>query len=270
MAACLWARGAVLCHALHRLPCPSSCHVVSWRTMTLVRRIGSQAAIYGLGYGFSRILGFALLPLYTRNLSAAEYGVLSILTVTSQVAAILSQVGMGAAMFREVIYQETDRRTVESTAVLFLAGMSALVLLITWILSPWLSQALWETGEYTWLLQLTFLGAAFSFLESVFLARLRIEMRSVLYTTLAVARFLVSVGLTVLFLIVLKRGLLGLVESTAIVAALFGVVYLAILWRNLSFTFSFPVLRRLMRFGAPLLPANAASTVTASSDRYFV
>ena len=97
--------------------------------MTLIRRIGGQAAIYGLGYGFSRILGFALLPVYTRHLSSAEYGVLSILVVTGQIAMILSEVGLGAAMFREVIYRETDRRTVESTTALFPAMMDRMTVL---------------------------------------------------------------------------------------------------------------------------------------------
>jgi len=238
--------------------------------MGLLKRFGGQTAIYGLGYGLTRLLQFAFLPLYTRYLTPAEYGVLALLLVTGQIAAVFSQVGMGAAMFREIIYVETDRRTVESTTLLFLTTVSLAVGATAWSVSPWLSNLMFEGADFTTLLRWTFATSAVGIVEAVLLARLRIEQRPVLYSLLALARFVVGAVMVVVFLVILKRGLTGLVEATAITAGLFALVYLGFLLKDFRLTFSMPVLRRMLRYGLPLVPASVFGFSMASSDRYFL
>ena len=90
-----------------------------------VRRLSSQAAVYGLGYGLTRVLQFVLLPLYTHVLQPSDFGVMALLLITGNIMTVLSQVGLGSALFREIIYLDTDRRTAESTAVLFLVTVAS-------------------------------------------------------------------------------------------------------------------------------------------------
>jgi O-antigen/teichoic acid export membrane protein len=238
--------------------------------MGLLKRFGGQTAIYGLGYGLTRLLQFAFLPLYTRYLTPAEYGVLALLLITGQIAAVISQVGMGAAMFREIIYVETDRHVVESTTLFFLTAVAGAVLAIGWTLSPWLSRLMFEHADYSTLLKLTFVTSALGIVEAVLLARLRIEGRPVTYSILALARFVGGAAIMVVFLVVLNRGLQGLVEATALTAALFALVYMGILLPGFRLTFSLAVLRRMLRFGLPLIPANVFGLSMASSDRYIL
>jgi O-antigen/teichoic acid export membrane protein len=238
--------------------------------MGLLKRFSGQTAIYGMGYGLTRLLQFAFLPLYTRYLSPTEYGVLALLLVTGQIATVLSQVGMGAAMFREIIYVETDRRLVESTTLLFLTTVSLAVLATAWSVSPWLSSLMFGQTDLTTLLRWTFATSAVGIVEAILLARLRIEQRPMLYSLLALARFVVGAVMVVVFLVVLDRGLTGLVEATAITAGLFALVYLSFLLKDFRLAFSVPVLRRMLRFGLPLVPAAVFGLSMATSDRYFL
>ena len=57
---------------------------------TSFRRLGRETLLYGLGFFLSRAVSFVMLPVYTRYLSTADYGVLQLLDMTTEVAAILT------------------------------------------------------------------------------------------------------------------------------------------------------------------------------------
>ena len=88
--------------------------------INIVKDLSKQSIIYGLGSVTTQALGFILLPIYTRHLPLADYGVLSLLMVTLNIAVVLIQVGLGSAIFREVVYQESEQNRVLSTTLFFL------------------------------------------------------------------------------------------------------------------------------------------------------
>ena len=47
--------------------------------MVYIKKIFYQSGIYGIGVFFSALAGFMLLPIYTRYLSVAEFGELSLI-----------------------------------------------------------------------------------------------------------------------------------------------------------------------------------------------
>ena len=50
--------------------------------MSVARSLGRHAAIYGAGVLLQRVAGFLMLPLYTRRLVKADYGLISIIDFT--------------------------------------------------------------------------------------------------------------------------------------------------------------------------------------------
>lgn len=238
--------------------------------LVAIRQIGKHSIIYGLGNILPKLLGFILLPIYTRYLTPADYGILSLLVVTSSIAYIIAQVGLGSALFREVIYQESDERKVQSTALYFLVGESALFFGALIFFSSKLSSLIFNSREHTHLLRLIFLAGLLNVFNIVIMARLRIRQQSALYSTLAVSRFLIGAILNIYFIVVLQRGVEGLITARLILAALFSAVYLAILIKDLRLTFATPILTRMLSFGVPLVPFGLARIVMTSSDRYFL
>ncbi len=84
-----------------------------------------HAAVYGLASMLTQAAGFVLLPLYTRYLSPADYGVLEILGRIAETAAtVLLFGGFRQALF--TFYQqasdEKERRRVVSAAFLLAAS----------------------------------------------------------------------------------------------------------------------------------------------------
>lgn len=235
-----------------------------------LKTLSKHSLIYGLGGGLNKLLAFLLLPIFTRYLTPADYGLFSLLLVTGGVAGIITQLGLGSALFREVIYFDTDERTATSTALYFLIGESLLIFGGLALFAGPLSQLIFGSTLQTETLRLVFYTGILRVAEIVFMARLRIKERAALYSAVSVARFLVGAGLSILYIVVLKQGVEGLIIAGLIQAGLFAGVYLVILLPGLRPVVSGPVLRSMLLFGAPMVPAGLADLIMTSSDRYFL
>jgi len=226
-----------------------------------IRLLGKHSFIYGLGSLLNNLLGFILIPIYTRYLVPSDYGILSLLIATSGIASMIAQLGLGTALFREVIYKESDEVTVESTAFYFLIGESSLFFGVLIIFSPQLSGLIFSSLDYAHLLRLIFLTCLLSMFNVIVMARLRIHEQSALFAMLSVASFLVGAVLNIYFIVILERGVEGLITAGLILAALSAVVCMVLFVRYLRLTFSISVLRNMLAFGVPLVPANLSSLV---------
>ena len=235
-----------------------------------IKTLSKQSVIYGLGGVLNKLLAFALLPVYTRYLTPEDYGILSLLLVTGSVAFIIAQLGLSSALFREVIYCESDEKVAASTALYFVIGESLVLFGVLAILSPKLSDLIFGSVAYARLLRLVFFTGLFQVIEILFMARLRIKERAALYSACSVARFLIGAGLNIYFIVVLRQGVAGLVMAGLIQAGLFAVIYLVLLIPDLRLVLSKPILRSMLLFGAPMVPAGLADMVMVSSDRYFL
>lgn len=235
-----------------------------------LKALTKHSVVYGFGSLLSRVLAFVLLPIYTRYLTPADYGILSLLSVTGSIVGVVAAFGFGPALFREVIYRETDESAVESTALYFLLGESALLFGVFILFSSQLSGLLFGGAQYAHLLRLVFFSGLVQILNVVVRAKLRIHEQSFIYALLSVTRFLVGAGLNIFFIVVLHRGVEGLITAGLIAAVVFAPVHLFLLFRNLRMVFSVSILRRMLAYGVPMVPALLSSMAMTSADRYFL
>jgi O-antigen/teichoic acid export membrane protein len=79
-----------------------------------------------------------------------------------------------------------------------------------------------------------------------------------------------GICLNLYFIVVLRRGVEGLIIAGLISAALFATLYLILLARDLRPALSLPILRRMLKFGIPLVPVGLSSLLLTMADRYFL
>lgn len=103
----------------------------------------SSSLLYGVGGGIQRLIGFVLLPLFTRYLSPAEYGVVSLLSAVSALLVPIFSLGMGASI--GVFYFGVDdaarRQNIINTAKWITYASAALILTLACIGIDWIAQA---------------------------------------------------------------------------------------------------------------------------------
>ena len=71
-----------------------------------VKSVGRHSLIYMLGPALSKIVGFVLIPVYTRFIAPDEFGVMSIVDVAMTLTMMLLSMGIGDSMAR-FYYAET-------------------------------------------------------------------------------------------------------------------------------------------------------------------
>ena len=118
----------------------------------------SHSAIYGIGAVVSRLVGFVMLPVYTRYLTAADYGILELITITNSVVGILISIGMAYAIIR-FYYNYDDieyRNIVISTSAILYVISALLAALILFNFLGYISYLVIGSKEYTGYFKIAF------------------------------------------------------------------------------------------------------------------
>ncbi|MBN1479532.1 oligosaccharide flippase family protein [candidate division KSB1 bacterium] len=237
----------------------------------VVKRLLKHSIVYAIATVLNRAVSIIMLPIYTRYLSKSEYGALELFLVTSSVIMFVLQLGMGSALFRSVIYrQSVNRRVLTSTAHYFLVVFSLISTLVLITFAAPISKMLLGTVQYTFLLRLLFVGDFFLIFAVIPMAVLRIDERSGLFALIAGANFIIGIALNVLFLIVLRKGLYGVILAMTLNAAAFALIYSFVILKDLLFTFSRTELADMLGYGLPLVPASIFVLLINMADRYFI
>ena len=234
-----------------------------------LRRLATTGAAYTAASILSKLIAVALLPLYTRYLTLADYGTAEVLFAAVVFASIIVRLGLIEAIMRFYYLPDEDsREVVRSTfaALFWLATIAALLLLP--FAKP-LSEALLgkpapELGRITigglWVLTM------YEFMLTLF----RLEERARAYFLATMLNVLASIGLTVVLVVAAGEGARGLLLGSYATGAAFVLGLAALNWRRLSLRFDTALLRRLFRFGLPTMPAEVSLYLLNFVDRLII
>jgi O-antigen/teichoic acid export membrane protein len=231
-----------------------------------------HSSIYGIGTILSQAVSFLLLPLYTRYLTPADYGVLELLDTTNGLIGIVVGLGVSSAVSRFYYEKQSDREraTLVSTAFVLVAAGSTVLLWAIALFSEALAALILDGPEQGIYFQVAFVGLFVGIVADVGRSYLQMIYKSTLVVSLSITQLVLSVVLNVWFVAYLNLGILGILYTTVIVRLLVGLPVIgAILYRT-GVSFSLSDAKDIFRYSVPLLPATLGTAVMNYSDRYFV
>jgi O-antigen/teichoic acid export membrane protein len=236
------------------------------------RKLGGEALIYMLGMVLSRAASLIMLPVYTRLLTPADYGVLQLLDMTSDVAAILVSAGCTAGVMRFYFKAqvEGERRSVLGSAITMQIALNLIgTMLIVIFAAPIWKHVLHGAQSK----QLVYLAAAnftLGSLSIVPLIYMQIQKRALLFSTVSVARLVLQLAGNILFLVVLRQGPRGILLSSLIVNIAIGALTAGWMIRRIGLVVSRKALVDLRRFGLPYQLATVGTFIVSFGDRIFL
>jgi O-antigen/teichoic acid export membrane protein len=234
-----------------------------------LRRLVGSSLVYGAGSVLLRALAFLLLPLYTRHLTTADYGIVAVTMSIVSILTVVFPLGLHSAMTRMWFASPSEPERRRTTGTIWLAIMiSALAMALLLDLS----------GSHV--VSVVFRGVAFSpyirfaiwtaFLVTFSLAPLnllQIQERPGLYVLLTVAGTLVTTSLVVVLVVIRNEGAYGYLLGGLIGAAVMAPLYLGITLRNVRLALERGVLRKALLYSLPLVPHALAGWMLEVSDR---
>jgi len=237
-----------------------------------LKRLGKHSAIYGLGGLVSRILAVLLLPLYTRYLSPSDYGKVETLIALTTVIGIVLRMGIHSAFFR--FYFDSDdpaaRRLVLRTSFWFTMAMATAGLVGGLLLAAPIADALFGSADDSELVMAAFVGLWAGMNYEQVTSLFRVEERSVAFVSASLANILLTIGATLLLVVALEKGPIGVIVGNFAGTLLVYAVLLGYRREQLGLQFDRSLLRRMNHFGVPLVPTALFLWVTNFSDRLFL
>ncbi|MCS1408627.1 MAG: hypothetical protein M2R45_01803 [Verrucomicrobia subdivision 3 bacterium] len=198
-----------------------------------IRETGAHTIIYGIGSALQVLLGFLLIPIYTKYYEASTYGVFALLCMSAAIVGAFFGFGGSNALSRSY-YDYPDhksRRKAVDTAFFIAFAGGFLQVVFGFLFGGWLSERLFHTPEYKPHLVIAFSAQAFAFINTLFVVLLRFERRSKLVIMMSAVSVVTGAAFILTFLIGLKLGVLAPILGHCVTELLLLICY-AILCRG--------------------------------------
>ncbi len=257
--------------------------------MSALKKLVSDTAIYGLPSILGRFLNYLLVPLYTRNLVPAEYGVVTEMYAYVAFLGVLLTYGMETAFFR-FYNSEENKQKVFSTAMASLLATSfifiGLIFLLKWPLANFLGmhsnpEMIDRYADYLlWFVFIISIDAV----TAVPFARLRALNRPIKFAIIKLLGIFANVSLNLFFILgipfmlqhhiaeefVQSISQFNLVRCIFIINLFSSAVTLVLLIPESVFSLKDAdkaLLRRMLVYGLPILVMGLAGMVNETFDR---
>lgn len=213
-----------------------------------------------------------MLPIYTRYLSPADYGVMEILELTVDIVSIVTGMGILQGLFK-FYYQvdgEEERKDVVSTIFVMIISFYAVSCTAGVLLSDHIDTLVFRSHDYTYFIQISFANLFVSFLVYVPLAYIRTRQLPVLFVIVSAIKLTLQLSLNILLVVFYKMGVLGVLYSTFISSSIVGVGLTIYTFRLTGMRISKNVSKKLIRFGYPFIISGFGAFLLTYADRYFL
>ncbi len=236
------------------------------------RRLLKHSSIYALGSILKNIVGFIMLPLYTRYLSPADYGVISLMLLMLSLFELLFSGRLGYALPKMYAEDTSDaaRRMLISTALIFMAGVGVVSSVGVYLARAPLSSLIFGTTDYVTIV------AYFSFmvltqsLETHGLDYIRLQQRPWLFMGVSLLKLIIQLSLNVLLIVGFHQGVMGVALSTMISSATIALILVIYTVAKTGLGYNQALARRMLAFSWPMWLGGLASLYIGSSNRYYM
>ena len=231
-----------------------------------------SSLIYGLGNYGVKLVGFLLIPVYTRYLLPADYGVMALVGAFGQALFIFLNLGQSAALFR--FYYEDDtaegRERVIAGSLWIALVISTPITLFALLLSAPTASLLLGDSSMAGFVAIGILTVACRQLLRLPFSVLRADERDTRYATWSVMRTALSAGLAIVLVIGFQLGVMGVLLSQLLAEAVCCAILVPPIARSLRVGWAGKEMRAQLTFGLALLPGAMASFTLDLSNRFFL
>lgn len=230
-----------------------------------------HALSYGIGTGSVQIVGVVLLPLYTRHLEPAEYGVLQMLYRIGEflnICLMINGIHLATLNLHGQVQDDRHKRPI-AVSVAVVIGMALLlggvvIVALSGPLSDFMSvenATLFACGVLTVMLQ----GAMV-----MPLAMMQARLESRRYAIITVSMSLCQVVLAVTAVAVLGWGIWGVVAALAGTFGGFGLVLTLLEVARARVWPERDIVKHVLRFASPFIPAGLFFLILYTGDQFFL
>ena len=232
-------------------------------------RLLRNSAIYTAGNMLPQALNVFLLPVFTRYLSRAEFGIFAYTSAVCAFLAIVSNLSIHSYVLRHYFdcRTEDERRRLFGSIASFLIAYNAGLLAVEFVVLPPLFGLADAQVPFEPYMRLALLANAIEAVGILPLAYFRVRERARTFIALTFSQSALTAAVSGYLVIGLGTGILGRYYGVLGVDLVFLVVSVAILSRVGTWSLDLRHIRRAVAFSAPLAAAGLLAMIATMTDR---
>jgi O-antigen/teichoic acid export membrane protein len=237
-----------------------------------IKNLVQHSFIYWLGVILAKVVGFLLIPIYTRYLTPADYGTMELLFLTADIAALIigMQISQGVFKFYHQYETQKEKDCLISTTLISMLVLGVVMAIGFNIFARPITILVFGSEAYIDYFRFYSCVYPLNLIIEIPFALIRIKKQSKLYVYFNLLNFLFMISLSIFFIVYMGWGLWGVLISGAITFVVLAIFLLKRTFSEVGFSFSFRMTKEILKFTIPLIPASLGMFVLHFSDRYFV
>ena len=233
----------------------------------------TDSLTFGISGILGQLIGFILLPIYTRFLTPTDYGVLAMLLVLTAFFLPLAGLGMNEAVFKFFRDENVDRNQLLSTAFIAVFGSSTILLISSqvFLAGGLLKLVLTPTTESGLLIiRLGLFSAYLSTLSNVFNTAIRADRKVRTALVVNVIYLICQVTVSVVLIIIYKKGVLGMVYGQVFGQIMMFTTLVVIIKKSYKVIPNWTMFKQMLSYGIYSVPAQLMDSVMRQLGQYMI
>jgi O-antigen/teichoic acid export membrane protein len=234
-------------------------------------KIIKNTSIYAIGNILPTAAGFFLLPIYTRYLSPADYGIVSSMQVLNTIVAVIFTLAIDHSVYR--LYwdyrTEKEKKDYLGTITITLCAISVIVLILLFLFRGFVGLIYKSIPFYPFYAYaiITAFISVFGLVPKIYL---QLKQKAGSFVILSIIQFVVNTAFILWYIVGLKAGPEGMLKGQMVGGGVMLPIFLFLAFRMINFSFKPEILRESLKFSLPMIPALLSAWVLNLSDRIFI
>ena len=216
--------------------------------------LGRNTLLYLVAMLVPKIIAIFTLPLYSHYIEPADYAIFNYTTNFSTFLAVVSSLGLNS--YYLISYPKSkDQKLLNGTMFWFLGMWNAVMLSVLgvslWILWPYLNMSF----DYFPYIPLAIVTHFFFVVDVIPMRTYRLRGEVHFYMIRVILKSIMQAAFGILFVVVMKKGVMGKYWSEFIHNFVFAIVFVVYMIRNSYLKIDKTILKDALKFGLPLVPS---------------
>lgn len=240
--------------------------IIEIRSNTLFK----SAGIYTITSIINSAIPFFLLPILTRYLSPADYGMVSMFGVlVSFISPFIGLSGNGAIARMYYEKDTVDIREYIANTMYILLASTIIVSAAFYLFADIISKASSVPMQILWMA----IAISFAqFMTKIVLTLWQIEVKPIKYGIFQISQTMLNLLLSIFFVVLIKLEWKGRIYAQLITIIVFMIISTIILLKNnwLKFNYNSRYIKNALNFGIPMIPHALGAIFITMTDRVFI
>jgi O-antigen/teichoic acid export membrane protein len=240
-----------------------------------LKQLSKETVVYGISTVVGRFLNFVLVPFYSNIFNPSDMGVMANLYAYMAIFNIVFIYGMDSAYLKMgSLQEEKGKSRVFTTSYMTVLLSTALFSLLLFLAKPWLGVSVSAdptiVAKYSNLISYSINILALDALTVLPFIYLRLENKAMTFSKIRVINILINIAMNFILVLGFKMGIEAVFISNLIASGFSFLALMPYVYKNLSTDYDFSLLKRILKFGLPFLPAGMAAMLMQVIDKPIV